>query len=226
MTDERRYDEREVAEIMERATASDASRPSMPAPDPGGLTLAQLQEIGTEVGIAPARIADAARALGRRPAPRPPRTVLGVPISVTRTVPIARQLDEEEWSRLLVDLRETFGAEGRMQVQGHFRSWTNGNLQVHVEPDTRGYRVRMQTTKGLAEQLAAMSISFVMMAVLLLFIGLFFGIGSAGVTLVTAFGVLGLAPVAYARATLPRWVRERTAQMEGLAERIPLLLEG
>jgi hypothetical protein len=152
MNDVRRYSEDEVQEILRLATASDQALP--PSAAQRGLTLAQLQEIGTEVGIPATQVAEAARAIARRPVVLPARTVLGQPRTVSRIVPIPRALTDEEWTRVVVDLRETFGARGVIESHGGLRSWTNGNLQVHVEPDAEGYRVRMWTLKGSAASIA------------------------------------------------------------------------
>jgi hypothetical protein len=51
------------------------------------------------------------------------------------------------------------------------------------------------------------------------------GFDWAAVAIAAAFGVAGVGQLGYVRATLPRWAEERAAQMEALAERIPLLLK-
>jgi hypothetical protein len=66
MTEERRYGEDEVSEIFEAAAAARPSSGSAHPPSVRGLTLAELQEIGMEVGAAPDRIADAAARVDRR----------------------------------------------------------------------------------------------------------------------------------------------------------------
>ena len=225
MSDDRRYDEQEIAEILERATTSEATLPSEPATVREGLTLAQLQEIGSEVGIAPASIADAARAISGRELAAATKTFLGTPRSVSRIVPIDRALNDDEWTRLVVDLRETFDAFGKVKIQGPLRSWTNGNLQVLVEPDGDRYRVRMRTHKGNVTPLAAMSVAFICLAVISLLQTLVDEAGFRGLLLAAMFGVAGVGQLGYIRATLPGWAIERAAQMEGLAERIPLLLK-
>ncbi len=58
MTDERRYQEREIREIFKRA----ASQEELGSTG-HDLTLAELQEIGRGVGLEPSRIAHAAAAL-------------------------------------------------------------------------------------------------------------------------------------------------------------------
>ena len=60
-----RYSEDEIAAIFERATeAQHVARRQLP---PGeGLTLAELQEIGGDVGLSPELVAEAARSLDRQ----------------------------------------------------------------------------------------------------------------------------------------------------------------
>jgi hypothetical protein len=97
MTDERRYGEDEVSEIFE-ATA--AARPSSGSAHPApvrGLTLAELQEIGMEVGVAPGRIADAAAKVDRRRNATPAGTWLGMPVSAGRTMDLPRAPTDREW---------------------------------------------------------------------------------------------------------------------------------
>ncbi len=49
------------------------------------------------------------------------RTVLGLPIGVARTVDLNRRLTDEEWERLVVQLREVFNARGRTRTEGSLR---------------------------------------------------------------------------------------------------------
>jgi len=225
MSDERHYDEQEIAEILERATSGDPISGSAPAAS--GLTLSELQDIGAEVGIAPARIAGAAQAMARRDVSAPQKTFLGAPSSVSRTVMIDRALTDDEWTRLVVDLRQTFDAQGHVTSVGALRSWTNGNLQVHVEPDGDGYRVRMKTVKGNVAPITVVGAAFTFISALMLMSALS---GGTGWRLVIAgavaamFGGVGLGQIGYLRASLPGWAADRAAQMEGLAERIPKLL--
>jgi hypothetical protein len=228
MSEERRYDERETAEILERAAAADRPGSRVPARSATGLTLPQLQEIGSEVGIDPERIAAAARAVESRAGAGPPKTFLGAPRSVTRSVSIPRALTDDEWNRLVVALRETFGAMGNVTQHGPLRSWNVGNLQVHVEPDGERWRVRMRTLKGSVGPTILTSLALVVMAGFSL-VGAVTGAGGpdlSDLVLGAALGTAGLAQLGYVRAMLPRWARERVAQMEALAERIPRLLRG
>lgn len=122
--------------------------PQLPSSE--GMTLAQLQEIGREVGVAPDLVARAAMNVDR-PAPVMERRMLGFPIGVGRTVELGRRLSDDEWERLVVDLRETFDAKGKVSHDGTLRQWTNGTLQAYIEPGTVGQRLRMRTYNAAAQ---------------------------------------------------------------------------
>lgn len=226
MSDTRRYDEDEIAEILERATTNEGAIQPATTGSGQGLTLEEIQEIGSEVGIAPARISDAAQAMASRSLVSTTKTFLGTPRSVSRIVSIDRPLTDDEWTRLVVDLRQTFDAVGKVTTQGNLRSWHNGNLQIHVEPDGDRYRVRMRTHKGNVVPRMAMSAAFMFMSVMMALGSV--GEGASFRTLIPAvmFGAVGVGTLAITRAALPRWALERAEQMEGLAARIPLLLKG
>ena len=225
MSDNRRYNDEEIAEILELATTKEGAVQPGSKGSGEGLTLEQIQEIGSEVGIAPARIADAARAMSSRSLVGPTKTFLGAPRSVSRIVPIDRPLTDDEWTRLVVDLRETFDAVGKVTTEGNLRTWRNGNLQVHVEPDGDRYRVRMRTHKGNVAPRMMMSAAFILMAVLMLLAAIGEGVSFRVLLPALMFGGAGVGTLAYTRAALPGWAVERATQMEGLAERIPLLLK-
>jgi len=222
MSNLRRYGEQEIAEILRRATEADEAAP--PPAAGTGLTLAQIQEVGGEVGIAPARIERAARSLDL-PKASPPARFLGAPRSVARMVPLDRPLSDDEWMRLVVILRETFGAKGTVESIGPLRTWYNGNLQVHVEPWEGGHRVRMSTFKGNVTELTIMGSLFLFMAILTGLLIYFKKGMDVGLIMSAMFGALGLSVIGSTRLALPFWADRRSAQMEEIAERIPRLLD-
>ncbi|MEZ4589269.1 MAG: hypothetical protein R2909_23080 [Gemmatimonadales bacterium] len=220
---ERRYSEEEVARIFEQAahadqTARAESTGRSVAPMDQGMTIAQLTEIGREVGIAPADIARAARALDLS-APQPIRRMLGFPIGVGRTVDLGRRMTEEEWERLVVQLRETFDARGNVRSDGSFRQWTNGNLQVLLEPTDTGHRLRMRTTNGQARSLiggglAMLGVGFVV----LLGLALTGQLANVGKLMgIFTMGGIGTGMLAIGALRLPGWARLRQRQMDALA---------
>jgi hypothetical protein len=219
MTD-RRYSEAEVAAIFERAT--EAHVPSQrQLPPSEGMTLAQLQDIGREVGIAPESLAQAAQTMeieGRATS----RTFMGLPIGVGLSVDLGRKLTDDEWDRVVVDLRETFDAKGKQSREGSFRQWTNGNLQALLEPSGAGHRIRLRTMKGDARGLIVGGLAMFGFAASAAALALLRG-GVDDRGLVMAIGTLaamGIGMLASGAAPLPAWARLRGRQMEEVAARV------
>lgn len=213
----------EVAAIFERATeARETLQRQLPSGE-GGLTLAELQQIGREVGISSDLIVHAAHMLdqaGRQTS----RKWLGLPIGVGRTIELDRKLSEDEWERLVVHLRETFDARGVVRHEGSLRTWSNGNLQALLEPTVTGHRLRLRTVKGDARSLIGGGLAIFGAATALLAAaalrGPFSDIGMlSGLSIL---GTMGLGMVGMGAFRLPGWARQRQQQMEGVAERLAL----
>jgi hypothetical protein len=218
MMDERRYEEAEVAEIF-KAAASPRASEAHAVSTAGGFSLAELQAIGGEVGIAPERIAEAAAALdvrGGGGAPR--RTYLGMPVSVGRTVDLPRAPTDREWDMLVAELRETFGARGKDRSSGGVRAWTNGNLHAYVEPAESGYRLRLGTTKGNAVASSRFGIVTLVLG-LILGVLLFAELLDEDLSGLLVFAVMGAFALVFNALRLPRWAREREEQMDHIAAR-------
>jgi hypothetical protein len=215
---ERRYSEEEAEAIFEQA-ANVQHTAKRQVVRSEGMTLSQLEEIGQEAGIAPELVADAARSLdvaGRTT----DRRFLGFPIGVGRTADLGRRLSDEEWERLVVDLRETFDARGRVSIEGSFRQWTNGNLQALLEPTGDGHRLRLRTINGTSRSfmitgLALSGFTAVMMAGAAIAGELGAAISSTG----TMF-MVGLGFFTVGAARLPGWARARARQMEAVIARL------
>ncbi len=216
---ERRYDDKEIAAIFRSAADGPPATPLHEVPRDEGMTLAELQAIGQEVGISPESVAHAALALDLgRSADR--RTIFGLPLGVSRTVNLSRRLSEEEWERLVVQLREVFRARGTIRAEGSLRTWSNGNLQVLLEPTEQGHRLRFRTVHGAASSMIRV------------------GLASLGVALVAGLGTVinghflnavpgllllasaGIGFLAVGALRLPSWARLRAGQMEALAARV------
>jgi hypothetical protein len=235
MSDERRYDEAETAYILERASAdthTDASR-ALAAGDggeagPRGLSLRQLRAVAAESGISADAVERAAAAV-RRGDLVPTRRAMyaGLPVGVSRTIEFAHPVSDETWDRLVVLLRETFSARGRVSRHGTLREWNNGNLVALLEPTPQGHRLRLSTRKGNAGGLIGLG-SFSLVTSAAVSVPLWLASGGVAPTAWWAPAVLALVGVANLGGmawTLPRWARTRAAQMEALAERATQLVE-
>lgn len=217
---ERRYDEEETAAIFARASEAPPSEPKQLA-NKTGWTLTELQAIGREAGLAPDEVAAAARAIDRPLQPVAPR-LLGIPIGVGRTVQLDRRMTDAEWERLVVLLRETFDARGQLRVDGSLRQWTNGNLQVLVEPTASGDRIRLRTRNASAQSLLTIGATVLSVSTLTTAIGLLRG------TLAVPGELLEMLPVALMGAgsivagwwRLRSWAPTRLQQMDDIAQRL------
>lgn len=221
MTDARRYNDDEIAAIFEVAASPRPAREQRPS-SADGLTLAELQAIGREVGVAPERIAEAASALDRGAAAGPRRTYFGMPVSVGRVVDLSRAPTDREWELIVAELRETFGAHGHERSHGNLRAWTNGNLHALVEPTESGYRLRLGTLKGDAAPLMHVGLGGVLLGGVLSFIVGFDPPPDYWLPLFV--GGVGVLTLAYNALRLPRWAARREAQMEYIAARARALL--
>ena len=225
MTTNRRYSESEIALILEHAGAAqekaqDATSTALSVSSGEGLTLEQLQEIGTEVGIAPEFVARSASAVARGDlVPTQQRTWLGLPVGVFRTVDFGRKVSDEEWDRIVVTLRETFEARGRLQRDGSFRQWSNGNLQALLEPTATGHRLRMMTRKGDVGARVLLGAAMLTTA-LVLWESLVFrgaGLSVGAIVLPAILASVGAGSLLSIGIQLPRWARTRASQMESIA---------
>jgi hypothetical protein len=224
MTDQRRYREDEVEEIFEEAAkARESGGPSLTPAD--GLTLEELQAIGSEVGLSPDRIAEAASVVDLRRGASPRRTSLGMPISVDRVVELPRAPTDREWDLLVSELRQTFKAKGTLGGSGTVRHWHNGNLHAYVEPTETGHHLRLGTLKGNANPLNMVGLMGVGMALLLTVVFVLTGHGGDDLVVPIMFGGMGIGALATNAIGLPRWAREREEQMEHLATRARALLD-
>jgi hypothetical protein len=218
MTDERRYSEEDAAAIFQRAAeAQQGRRPQLQASE--GMTLAQLKEIGGEVGIPPELVADAARSIDNTGRPVS-RTFLGLPIGVGRTVELDRKLSDSEWEQLVSDLRETFDARGAVRYDGPFRQWTNGNLQALLEPTATGHRLRLRTLKGDARALMTAGIGLVGVAAVTFVAAVANGLAGNAWSAAVSMSLMGLGLFGIGAIRLPAWARLRRQQMETVASRV------
>lgn len=220
MTD-RRYTDEEMAEIFRRATeATPQSTPQSAGAT--GMSLAELQEIGTEAGIPAEQIALAAQSLDQPVAVGPvTRRMIGLPIAVADDADLGRQLSDEEWDQLVVMARDLFSARGRLLQDGSFRQWTNGNLQLLLEPSTTGHRLRLRTMNGFARNLIIGGTGAIGMAIVVAAVPLLAG-NQEMIANLDGMAILGLAGVAMiGRGVfgLRGWAMRRQAQFRQLIER-------
>ena len=214
---QRRFSDAEVAQIFERATSGHVVQVTAAE----GMTLAQLQSIGEEVGIPAEQIARAALSLRPSDA-KPTQSFLGMTTGVGHTVHLARRITDEEWERFIAQVRETFNAHGTMRSEGSLKRWSNGNLHVLLEPTDAGHRVRFMTVKGNAPWTVGGGLVLTAAGVIGEMTAVLTGVAH-DVGLVASFGVvgaIGIGAIATTALRLPVWARARKDQMEELGARV------
>jgi hypothetical protein len=213
----RRYTDDEVTEIFRRAT----EQPPRLGAATDGLTLAELTEIGREVGIPEETVAAAVRSIDAAPQSAT-HTLLGLPIGVARTVTLDRSVSDAEWDQLVVAARETFAARGTLRQDGTFRQWTNSNLQMLLEPTKDGHRVRFRTLNGNARRMILGGLAAVGIAGAVTAAALLSGAPEVADRLdgMAILGGVGGLMVARGIWGLRRWAARRQAQFVELAGRL------
>lgn len=212
---ERRYNDEETAAIFRAAADDRQLLPDQSSGSDDGLTLADLQAIGREVGISADAVERAAIAIDVKRATQ--RTFLGLPIGVARTVELDRRMTDEEWELLVVRLREVFHARGSTRSDGSLRQWTNGNLHVLLEPTEKGQRLRFGTFNGAAQASISMGFAALGVAGVVAVATTLSGTFSRAVPGIAFLTTVGFGVIANGVFRLPRWARLRQRQMEALA---------
>lgn len=215
MSTPRRFSEREIREVFERAAAQQqaASQPS------DGLTLDEMQEVAASAGIAPEFVAAAAQSVALGEPERGRTTVGPVPTGVYHTELLPGPPTDEAWARLVADLRRTFDAEGKVRADGAVREWRNGNLRATLEPAGAGSRLSLRTRRDGAASRVANGAVWAVLGVVAVAVSLI-GFGDVEAALgwlwmVAGGGLLGVTGWVGQRS----WAQTREQQMEALAAR-------
>ena len=220
---ERRYGDEEVREIFSLATTGGTRDRSLPT-ESGGLTLDELQRIGQEAGIEPARVAQAAETLDARGRTAPVRRSFGMPIGMSRVVDLPRAPTDREWEQLISRFRTTFGTHGHTTTSGGLREWSQGDLHISVEPTEHGEQLRLSTRNELAMALNGLGIVTGGMSALMGAVVAAAGKPEKALVVLSMFGGMALAAFGANLVRLPAWARERERQMEEIAEHVVKLL--
>lgn len=217
---DRRYNDKEVAEIF-RSASEGLQLPRKQESVEKGLSLADLQSIAGQVGISSDAVVQAATALDVRKGSSQ-RTLLGLPIGVSRSIDLDRRLTDEEWARLVVQLQEVFDAQGKTNTEGSIRQWSNGNLRVVLEPTESGQRLRLRTFNSGARTSITTGLLLLGITAALAAATALTGNLAHAASGVWVLGFGGLGMFANGALRLPAWARLRGRQMESIGAQLAL----
>ena len=220
MSTQRRFTEKEIAQIFEEA--SKAQREADNDGPHNGLSMEELKQIGASTGISPEFIERAVSALNYKPTVFPVKKHLGIPEAVSRTLDLPDSFSTEDWEQLVTDLRDTFDAHGKIEENGSMREWTNGNLKALVESTGSGYRLRMRTRKGNMRTLLYLGIGYMGLAIIMMSYLAFGANESLPVALITLSLIftVGFSSLASVMISQPRWALKRERQMKEICDRV------
>ncbi len=142
---ERRYDERELTEILRTASELQASDPEAPG-EGAGLTLPEIQRIANEVGIDPAHVAVAASRVGIEVEQARRFRTGGAAKRMVRERVVGGLMDESAWEDVVAELRSAFQTTGATSAVGASREWAGGSdmAAIHVSATPRNGQTRIR----------------------------------------------------------------------------------
>lgn len=137
-----RFTDREVALLLQRAAEIEAQRTD--APPTQGMSLRQLREIATEVGISPEVFEEAVTAV--QAGAKPTRSaLLGAPLTYKAARGVDGQLDEAAMERLIRVLEEAMDQSGTVTDALGTVRWTSLTPDQRFDPTTQ---VSLLATRG------------------------------------------------------------------------------
>ena len=197
----RRYAEREVEEIVRRATEMEASNPTG-----GAMTIGGVEALAAEVGVAPGLVRAAAQSLatpnvpGAVAGPQPWSRVIGGPTTLLFERIVEGELPESDFPDVVEEIRYLMQHVGQVSQLGRSFSWvmTRNAVRardVEVSVSVRGGRTRIVVRENLASSIGA------------IFGGIGGGLGGGGLGPIIGItvGALGLPGGAIA-AIVPLWL--------------------
>jgi hypothetical protein len=225
----RRYNEKEVADIIKRA--SELQQVESTSESTTGMSLAELEQVAREAGLDPALVRRAATDLDTRVSDRKPSAFLGAPTNLVLERTIDGEIPPDEYETIVLEIQRELGGVGQASTLGRSVVWTmqgvsrrrvsSRTVQVTITPRNGRTTIRMEEPLG---QFAGG-----------LFGGLMGGLGAgtSGIAMGIGMGVFHSAPVTVgiiggmisasyllARTIFGRTVRTRAERMQRLMSRL------
>jgi hypothetical protein len=232
MSSAHRYTEAEVRAIFERAAARQESAQRAEDAAGPGLTLEELQEIGTAVGLDPAHVAAAADDVRAGGSKSERTTLLGMPVVLRRTRRVAGAVSDAVWEQMVFDLRRQFDTAGIAGEVGRQREWTtapsgmrhSAPVRVSVEPEGAGSRITVeQTLRRTALPFAIVGAGYSAVALILGALLAAGALGSEGVFIPALFAAMALLMFGGAQVGFRLYAGRQERRFEAALDRLELI---
>jgi hypothetical protein len=153
----RRFDDREVALIIKRA--SELQEQESPAESrPLGMTLAELEQVAREAGLDPALVRRAAVDVDARVTSQPASRFIGAPTTVRLERTLEGEVPVDEYESLVFEIQREMGMVGVASNLGRSLQWTTSSsgrphasvrpIQVVVSPRNGRTTIRIEEPLG------------------------------------------------------------------------------
>ena len=225
----RRYNEKEVADIIKRA--SELQQLESTTESTTGMSLTELEQVAREAGLDPALVRRAAADVDTRVSDEKPSAFLGAPTNLVLERTIDGEIPPDEYETIVLEIQRELGGVGQASTLGRSLVWTiqgvrgrrvsSRTVQLTVTPRNGRTTIRMEESLG---QVAGG-----------LFGGLMGGLGggTSGIAMGIGMGVFhspavaagligGMVSASYllARTIFARMVRTRGERMQRLMSRL------
>lgn len=218
--EERTFTDREVREILKRAVEDG---PTEALSSRRGLSLAELKSIGREVGIDPARLEDAARAVTQNDEPLS-NPIVGVPIVVRYNQTVDGELDATRTVAVLSVIRRIMGHHGEVsEVSGSLEWRTKGGaVDRLVSVSSHGRTTTIEASANLRQAAASTFVSGGGTALVIGLMGISASADLGPIALVVTSGFLATAYVGL-RAILKKKFNSESAKLERVVNELAQL---
>jgi len=129
------YNEKEIGAILKRAAELSHDSPDSSA---SGLSIEELQQVGTEAGLHPDLILKAAAEL-HSSKPEREKNIFGGPVQYQNELMLDGEIDSALWEEMLASIRGTFKDPGVVSTRENIFEWTSqsetekGQVTAHVQ---------------------------------------------------------------------------------------------
>ena len=220
MSSQRRYNEKEIAAIFRQA-AEDQELARQALDNRDGLTLEELESIGKDIGITPEFISKAADQLDVKHMRPRGTSLLGLPISVDRTIELPGPVSEEDWDVLISDFHDVYGHIGEEKEVGPLRTWKAGTIEATLGPTKDGHRLRIRAQNDGEVIMLSFGTIFFLISIFFLLILLAKGRFGEMDEIITflAISSLGLSGIGAGVFRLPQWQKKQAQKIETIFTR-------
>lgn len=123
---DRIFTQAEVSELLSKAARLEGAIGTHKS----GLTLAEVKDAARAAGIDPSWVDTALKTTAKTPEAK---TYAGITTSVHRERVLPNPIDENQWGRIVAELRRSLGGRGTAESIGGNRAWERAPLRVVIE---------------------------------------------------------------------------------------------